>query len=336
MRRFSPSRQGKVEMMQYPWRQARISGVVALLLMASAVCLGQDDSSEEDISLVEARQSVKSELRPVESDRRPAKKAPADVFLNIKYRADVGELAAYLSPDPEDGKQHPAIIWITGGDCNSIGNVWSPKDRDNDQSAAAYREVGIIMMYPSLRGGNDNPGVKEGFLGEVDDVLAAADYLAKVEYVDPNRIYLGGHSTGGTLVLLVAECSSRFRGVISFGPVGDVRSYSQSPEFLPFDYTNEIETAIRSPKYWLSLIESPTWVIEGSRRGNADSLREMAGMTNNANVRFIEIEGADHFNLLAPLNELLAKRILKTTGKPSALFLTEAEANSHFEQSEEQ
>ena len=75
------------------------------------------------------------------------------------------------------------------------------------------------MMFPSLRGGNDNPGVREGFFGEVDDVLAAAEYLSKQAFVDPQRIYLGGHSTGGTLVLLVAECSGRFRAVFSFGPV---------------------------------------------------------------------------------------------------------------------
>ena len=71
-------------------------------------------------------------------------------------------------------------------------------------------------MFPSLRGGNDNPGTKEGFLGEVNDVLAATDFLAKQPYVDPARIYLGGHSTGGTLALLVGECSDRSRAVFSF------------------------------------------------------------------------------------------------------------------------
>jgi dienelactone hydrolase len=54
-----------------------------------------------------------------------------------------------------------------------------------------------------LRGGNDNPGTKEAFLGEVDDILAAALYLARQESVDSNGIFLGGHGTGGTLVLLV-------------------------------------------------------------------------------------------------------------------------------------
>ena len=64
-------------------------------------------------------------------------------------------------------------------------------------------------------------------------MLAAADYLARQDYVDPKRIYLGGHSTGGTLVMLVAESTDRFRAVFSFGPADDVRGYG--PSYLPFD-----------------------------------------------------------------------------------------------------
>lgn len=55
-----------------------------------------------------------------------------------------------------------------------------------------------MMMFPSQRGGNDNPGKREGFLGEADDILAATDHLEKLPHVDPDQIYLGGHSTGGT------------------------------------------------------------------------------------------------------------------------------------------
>ena len=143
-------------------------------------------------------------------------------------------LAAYLTPDPADAARHPAIIWITGGDCNTIGNVWSPQSPDNDQSASAYRKAGVVMMFPSLRGGNDNPGQQENFFGEVDDVLAAADFLARQTFVDPTRIYLGGHSTGGTLVLLTAEYSTRFRAVFSFGAVDDIRRYGKLTS-LPFD-----------------------------------------------------------------------------------------------------
>jgi len=127
-------------------------------------------------SLTEARRGFV--VKPVQ--RLPAEKAapepPPNVFRLLRFDSPAGKLAAYLSPDPGDGRKHPAIIWITGGDCNSIDELWKNAPRENDQTAAAYRKAGIIMMFPSLRGGNDNPGQREGFFGEVDDVLAATDY----------------------------------------------------------------------------------------------------------------------------------------------------------------
>ena len=129
--------------------------------------------------MLEARRGFKTTLVPQRRVKEPAEPAPKKIFHTITFPAPAGDMAAYLSPDPGDSKKHPAIIWITGGDCNSIGDVWSPAPRENDQSASAYRKAGIVMMFPSLRGGNANPGTKEGFLGEVDDVLAAAEFLAK-------------------------------------------------------------------------------------------------------------------------------------------------------------
>lgn len=57
-----------------------------------------------------------------------------------------------------------------------------------------------MTKYPPLRDGSDNPGHRDGFYGEVNDTLAAADDLARLPWVDPS-IYPGGHSTGGTLPL---------------------------------------------------------------------------------------------------------------------------------------
>ena len=107
----------------------------------------------------------------------PPATPPDNTFELIHYPSTVGPLAAYVTPDPGDGAKRPAIIWITGGDNNTIGDVWSPRPRDNDQSASAFRNAGVVMMFPSQRGGNDNPGRREGFLGEVDDILAARDQL---------------------------------------------------------------------------------------------------------------------------------------------------------------
>src|SRR5262249_10849495 len=148
-----------------------------------------------------------------------------------------------------------------------------------------------IMMYPSLRGGNDNPGFQEGFFGEVDDVLAATDYLAKQDAVDPKRIYLGGHSTGGTLALLAAASTDRFRAVFSFGPVADVAGYGANR--LPFDTSNRRELELRAPGRWLHSIQCPVFVFEGEK-GNLGSLQDLARISTNPLVRCYPVKGADH------------------------------------------
>jgi len=239
---------------------------------------------------------------------------PPDLFRLVSYPSAVGDLAAYVTADPHDGVKHPAIVWIWGGDTNTIGDVWSPEPPENDQSASPYREAGVVMMFPSLRGGNMNPGAKEGFLGETDDILAAADYLAAQPYVDPERIYLGGHSTGGTLVLLVAELSNRFRAVFSFGAVANPAGYGE-PTFTPFDTSDEMEVLLRSPGAWLDAVQTPTWVMEGTESpSNIRQLRLMDDHTSNPALHFVEIDGYDHFSDLDPTNRILAGDIMSDQG----------------------
>jgi acetyl esterase/lipase len=300
-----------------------------LLLLFIPGCTTREQRATPSTSLSEARRGFQTSLLPQRGAGEPVEPAPVSIFRTVKYPAASGALAAYLSPDPGDGKKHPAIVWITGGDCNSIGDVWSPAPRENDQTAAAYRKTGIVMLSPSLRGGNDNPGVKEGFLGEVEDVVQAAKYLQQLKYVDPKRIYLGGHSTGGTLALLVAESTDRFRAVFAFGPVDEVSHYGANSGFLPFDVSNRKEVELRSPGFWLSSIQSPVWVIEGTD-GNIDSLRRMEKASASPKAHFIEIKGVDHFATLAPTNELIARKILQDTGEASRFSLSADEVNQRF------
>lgn len=168
-------------------------------------------------------------------------------------------------------------------------------------------------MYPSLRGGNENPGFIENFYGEVDDVLAAAGYLSKQNGVDPARIYLGGHSTGGTLALLVAECSPRFRAVFSFGPIGNILGYGS--DHLFYALSDQKESVLRSPGQWLNSIHTPTFVFEGTNQpSNIASLRRMSVSNHNTAVSFSEIENATHFTGLRPVSGLIADKILQDVG----------------------
>lgn len=87
-----------------------------------------------------------------------------------------------------------------------------------------------------------------------------------LDYVDPERIYLGGHSVGGTLAMLVAAMDQNpFRAVFAFGPAAHVGVYG--PEALPFDSESEVELSDRAPMLYLDSIGVDTFVIEATPTG---------------------------------------------------------------------
>lgn len=281
------------------------------------------------MTLAEARRGFQTKLVRREAAGESLPKPPRTLFRPLTFDAPPGKLAAFLSPDPNDGKKHPVIIWITGGDCNTLDDgFWKKGSLNGDQTASGFRDAGIPMMFPTLRGGNKNPGFREGFFGEVDDVLAAADLLSKQPFVDPQRIYLGGMSNGGTLAILVAASSDRFRAVFAFGPADDVAGYDS--KYLPFDTSNPREFELRSPIHWLHAMRVPVFVFEGTVRGNLDSLQAMERASTNPKIRFHSVKGADHVSVLAPTARLIARKILSDDGPESNIMLTAEELNRPF------
>lgn len=277
------------------------------------------------LSLQQMRRGFQTKLVRREKENQAVAAPPAGLFRTVSYDSPIGKMAAYVGVDPRDGKKHPAIVWIFGGFGNSIDNsAWQSAPASNDQSASAFRQAGIVMMYPSLRGGNKNPGWKEGFYGEVDDVLAAAKFLATQPHVDPKRIYLGGHSTGGTLALLCAEMPNPFRATFAFGPVSSAKQYGA--EYLPYDITNKRENILRAPISWLSSIAHPTFVFEGTEQpGNYDMLQLMQKYSSNAQIRFLPVPRATHFSILAPTTKLIAQKIVKDNGAQTDIAFSQAE-----------
>ena len=274
----------------------------------SLVCHGEP-ATESPLS---ARHDFKTHLLRQEKIGEAPEQPPAGVLDLVRYPAPLGKNAAYVSPDPKDGKKHPAIIWLVGGFSNSIGSIaWTPGPKSNDQSASGFRERGILTVYPSLRGGNDNAGSIETFFGEVDDVLAAAKFLAALPYVDPHRIYLGGHSTGGTLALLVAASAApgQFRAAFALGPVNDVIGYGA--DVLPFDLTDVREGELREPQRFLGSIRCPTYVFEGTKApSNIGAVRMLKARSRNPLVHFYPISGESHFSIIAPTVADIARNIV--------------------------
>jgi len=301
-------------------------------LLVGGIGCGPQSPAPSTGSLAEARRGFQTKLVRREADHMALPQPPPDLFDVVHYDSPAGSLAALVSLDPKDGKKHAAIVWVTSSDFNSIDDgIWKsmPEDFDQtNQAVRAFREAGILMMFPTFRGGNENPGVKEGFFGEISDLLAATDYLAKRSFIDPEHIYLGGLSTGGTVVLLAAEMSDRFRAVFAFGPADEITGYSA--DLLPFDQSNPKELELRSPGRWLHCIGSSTFVFEGTIRGNLACLRAMERAPKNQKIRFHPVKGATHVTVLGPTARLIAAKIPLDTGPTCNISFSEEELNRPF------
>ncbi|MEM9702369.1 MAG: alpha/beta fold hydrolase, partial [Planctomycetota bacterium] len=175
-------------------------------------------------------------------------------------------LTAFVSEDPGDGERRPAVIFLHGG------FAYGPADWE---MAAPFRDAGFVTMTPILRGENGQPGVFTAFHREVRDVLAAASALASMPHVDPDRIYVAGHSAGAILGMLAAEYVGsaeappvRFAGVASLSGNADLSALKESSFISPvLSAEDESEWTIRSYGAFLESLSCPVLFVDGSEEG---------------------------------------------------------------------
>ena len=110
------------------FRYASLAMAATLVLHAGPACsqsAGPGQAAAKP-SLSEARKGSATTIVRSGEREPPMPAPPKGIFQLVRFDAPVGKLGAYLTPDPGDGKRHPAIIWLTGGDTNSVGEMWSP------------------------------------------------------------------------------------------------------------------------------------------------------------------------------------------------------------------
>ena len=294
-------------------KQALEQKLQAELDQAVAQQVGQGAISLQNLAQARSGKSTQVAQALLKAPEKPEAlpQPPAELFVPSTYQSGGMELASFVSPNPKDGQRHPAIVWLTGGDSNTLGRFWNEGDPSNDQSASAFRKAGMVMMFPALRGGNSNPGTREYFWGEVDDVIAAVLHVAKLPYVDPTKIYLGGHSTGGTLALLAAGTGLPIAGVFAFGPVADPSTYARDQLPVNWKLLGDEELRLRAPKHWMHAVAAPTWIIEGAKPpANVPALAELCQARKSDQVQCVLVAGEDHFSVLQPLTRRIAAQIV--------------------------
>lgn len=217
---------------------------------------------------------------------------PPQHVREIEYPSGDLRLKAWVGMPAQRQAQMPVVIFLHGG------FAFATEDFD---MARPYLAAGHVVVTPILRGECGQAGHFSMFFDEVNDVLAVADHLRGQSYVDPRRIYLAGHSAGGTLTMLAGMATAQFRAIASFSGSPDQISFTSGEPWsriVPFDQRNPAEFEIRSPLAYAASLKSPTRLFWGSKeaffRASTRTLVEIA-RSKGLDVEGIEIPG-DHFS----------------------------------------
>jgi dipeptidyl aminopeptidase/acylaminoacyl peptidase len=210
----------------------------------------------------EARKRFRTKLlREGPSPQNVAMPQPPEGATEVEYPSGGLSLKAWVNrPANDSDLKRPAVLFLHGG--FAVG-------RSDWEMTRPYRDAGFTVLMPTLRGENGQPGTFSLFYDEVGDVLAATEYLAEQPFVDPQRLFVAGHSSGGTLTLLAAMASGRFRAASSFSGSPDQALFVRHApgpvaRNLPFDKSDPRELEVRSPLAYATSFKCPVRIYYGS------------------------------------------------------------------------
>jgi len=205
----------------------------------------------------DARKHFQTRLvHPGPSPQPAGRVAPPPGVQETEYRSGGFQLKAWVNRAPGEPRK-PAVLFLHGGFAFAA---------DDWDQAQPFRDAGFIVMTPLLREENGQPGVFTLFYDEVEDVLAAAEALTGLPEVDSGRLYVAGHSAGGTLALLAAMSSPRFRAAAAFSGSTDQVAFIRGQEHLaPFDRNDPREFLMRSPLAFPQSFKCPVRLYFGNQ-----------------------------------------------------------------------
>jgi dipeptidyl aminopeptidase/acylaminoacyl peptidase len=175
-------------------------------------------------------------------------------------------------PDFSATRKYPVLLLIHGGPQGEWGESWTYR-----WNAQLFAGAGYVVVMPNPRG---SVGYGQKFTDEInkdwggkafDDLMAVTDYVAKLPYVDPDRMAAAGGSYGGYMVNWLMGHTDRFKAFVSHAGVFDLRAKAESTEELWFPlwefggmpWENPEVYDRWSPSKFTSQFKTPTLVIHG-------------------------------------------------------------------------
>jgi dipeptidyl aminopeptidase/acylaminoacyl peptidase len=175
-------------------------------------------------------------------------------------------------PNFDATKKYPVLFLIHGGPQSAWGESWTYR-----WNAQVFAAAGFVVVMPNPRG---SIGYGQKFTDDInqdwggkpyDDIMAVADYVEKLPYIDGDRMSAAGGSYGGYMVDWLLGHTQRFKALVSHSGVFDLRSEFGETEELWFPlwefrgtpWDNPDIYAKFSPSSYIKDFKTPTLVMHG-------------------------------------------------------------------------
>lgn len=219
--------------------------------------------------------------------------APKGVNV-VYYKSGTLKLKGWVSKRNTDIDKSPAVVFLHGG------FAFSPLDW---KDAEPFVESGFVLFMPMLRGESGNPGNFEMFGSEVDDVISAGEYVRSLSYVDPSKIFVIGHSIGGSLAILASQSNSPYKKAVAMSGypklVEFIKSYGDD---VPFNINNDKELFIRNPFNFAGNVKIPLYLFcEQDDKYVQIINKEFSQVVNEEKeISNFEVIDGDHMTMVKP------------------------------------
>jgi acetyl esterase/lipase len=172
-------------------------------------------------------------VRRGKSPQGHADPVAADGVRPLTYTAESRTLKAWLASPHSDilrgPSGYPTIVYIHAGFALTSEDI---------RAVEPLRAAGFVVFLPTFRAENANPGDHEMLFGELDDVVAAVQFVRQQSGTDPSKIAVFGTATGGMLAALFSLLDGP--AVLDTGSIAGIPG-EDAFDLLPIPFENTDE-----------------------------------------------------------------------------------------------
>ena len=160
-----------------------------------------------------------------ESDSAPSRQRTHTLQRDVSHKVQMQYLV-FLPKDYEKSTEKwPLILYLHGGSVRG-DDISRMKKLGLTEKVEADPNFPFIVVSPQCHQGE--------IWTDVDALGAILDEVARTNRVDPERVYVTGHSMGGRGALYAGyKMPDRFAAVLSLGPVAPITAWAEKLATIP-------------------------------------------------------------------------------------------------------